>query len=113
MDANECFQTSIAVQTFSSRGLLSKILFASVDLKRLQSIDESLTGIVHDMGLALQVETVILQRVLYDEVATANKDVVDSIVSLGGIEVGRGRDLPRPRAPHTHPHTHPISRWSP
>ena len=106
--------------------MLSKILFASVDLKRLQSIDESLTGIVHDMGLALQVETVILQRVLYDEVTTANKDVVDSIVSLGGIEVGRGRDLlPCPRAthtcraavclasPHTHTPTHPMSRWSP
>jgi hypothetical protein len=76
-----------AWQAFSGRGFISKILFSSVDLNRLQAIDDSLSCIVRDMCLFLQVDARAVQYATYQDQVYRHQVVIQRVQALGGVEV--------------------------
>ncbi len=74
---------------FTKRGFLSKVLFAGADIGKLEDVDGKLTATLRDLQVALQVESISLQRATYDEMRAANEALMQKIQSLGGAQVCR------------------------
>jgi hypothetical protein len=77
-------------QVFTKRGFLTKLLFASADITKLEEVDNGLTATLRDLQVALQVESISLQRASYDEMRAANEALMQKIQSLGGAQARTG-----------------------
>ena len=85
---NKLTEAAGFIETFSSRGWLSKMFRSGSDASKFEGFENDLTKIIGDAQLAVLGKMMILESRHYQVTQNINKDVKTLIEELGGVQVG-------------------------